>query len=485
MRRGVRIVVVLLLVAVVVAGRLVAMPSAVPRASSPPGDAVAVVSPSVADLAGPPLKLGMGAGIGDRLDPSVAASLRRASIGVLRFGDIHADDYDWVSGCTYGEDGRRECTGAGINSPLDAFLRFAGQAEARPLIVVNGEVDDPQQAAAEVAYYWQHCVRPAGHPCPDPYWEIGASPANWKHFAVPLPARHLRDAYVIEPDQYAALVVTYAAAMRHALDQIDPKLPLEIVADEWIAGATDQSWTAKVAAIDTHYAPLLYAPPGPAPSAGDIVRAAQEGNQGRPGIDPWLQDLRVSLAQFSGTYGIIVGQWSIDANTIGEPAIYGTYLQAIFAAEMLAHLWQNAQPQGPAPLLQAIQYPLTGNAQEPFDFFTAAPRAAMAVYSLVGNHFGAHPLALQEGEDAQRAGIVAAAAAIGTGQAGLLLVNSSQTNSYSLRLRGLPDGPREMWWIVPAAGAPAGASPVQHALVHGDRVQLPPWSIAVLRAGRS
>src|SRR5262249_48831467 len=149
---------------------------------------------------GPPVALGFGAGLGDRLDPSMAQRLRYANLGVLRFGDLHADDYDWQSGCSYGDNGqcRHEST-----TNLDAFLQFAGQVGAQPLITVNGEVDNPQQAAALVTYYWQHCIRPPGRSCRNPYWEVGSSPANWAHFAVPLQERRSSDAYRIQPDQYA------------------------------------------------------------------------------------------------------------------------------------------------------------------------------------------------------------------------------------------------------------------------------------------
>jgi hypothetical protein len=489
MRRWLPAAVLLLLVAGTLAQFLTGSSSSRHLTPALAGDAVAIGRSSADDLEGTPIALGMGAGIGDRLDPGMAALLHGAGAGVLRFGDIHADDYDWVSGCSYGDAGQRECSGAaGSAGKLDAFLKFAGQAGAQPLIVLNGEVDNPQQAGALVTYYWQHCVHPAGTrtSCPNPYWEIGDSPANWKHFAVPLPERRPDDAYVIQPDQYAALVVTYAAAMRHALRLINPTIPLQIVADEWIAGATDQSWTADVVAVDTHYAPLLYTPPGPTPTEREILSAVQSDNyQGRPGIDSWLQDLRESMAQFSGTRGIIVGEWSIDANpSVEEPSVYGTYVQALFTAEMLAHFWQDAHPRGQSPLLMAVQYPITGNEQEPFDISTGKARASTAVYTLVGRYFGPHPIGLQEGIDAQRAGIVAAAALVRPGLASLLLVNSNPDRPYDLGLYGLPAGPCEMWWIGPDTTQPTGVGPVHHIRLTGDHVRLPPYAIAVVRAGK-
>ena len=68
---------------------------------------------------------------------------------LLRFGDLAADSYDWETDCSYGNDGRvPECgVGAGSGSSFDHFLQFAGKVGGTPLIVVNGEIDDPQQAA--------------------------------------------------------------------------------------------------------------------------------------------------------------------------------------------------------------------------------------------------------------------------------------------------------------------------------------------------
>ncbi|HVA91756.1 MAG TPA: hypothetical protein VNL71_18165 [Chloroflexota bacterium] len=428
--------------------------------------------------------LGVSAGIDDRLDPSIAAVLREAGVRVVRFGGLGSDDYNWETGCRYGDSGsQRECTGApGKNGVLDKFLRFAAQVGAQPIIVVNGEVDDPQQAARMVSYYEEHCLpdltRPS-RPCLQPYWEIGNSPANWKHFAVPLAARLPDDAYTIQPDQYAALVVSYAAAMRRVAPCGGC---LKIVADEWITGATDQSWTDAVTVIDTHYSPLLYSSSvEPVPSESAIITAAQSGFGGRPSIDIWLSDLRESLDQFTNgqRIGIMVGQWSIDANALQEPAVYGGYVQAIFAADLFIHFWHDAQPGGPNPLLLATQYPLSGGAQEPFDIATGLPRPATRVYALVDHYLGAHPLPVSLGGGLRREGILAAAAVNDARQASVLLVNSDQHHAHQLTLQGLPSGPRDLWWFTQDGDGNAG--PLQHTRLAGATVTLPPWSIAVLQ----
>jgi hypothetical protein len=338
-----------------------------------------------------------------------------------------------------------------------------------------------------VAYYWGHCVyahdaqgRPSGT-CLQPYWEIGYSPATWRHFAIPLPARRASDEATIQPDQYAALVISYAAAMQRATP---PHTQLLIVADEWITGATDQSWVARVGAIDTHYASFLYVPGSPQPTRDQIITAIQNNSvSGRPGIDTRLEELRSSLAQFSNSdsIGIIVGQWTIDAyDQLDEPTVYAGYIQAIFAAEIMAHLWQNADPGGINPVIGAIQYPIIGSSQEPFDVVSGAPRSAVAVYHLVDAYFGAYPRSVMVGDSLSRQGVVAAAAAR-QGVTSVLLVNTDREHPISVRLRGLPDGPCRMVWIEPDQ-AGTGASPTHETVVRGMQVTLPPWAIAVVQA---
>lgn len=461
-----------------------------------PADAV-VVSP----VGGPgrdEIALGMGSDSTDDLDAThfpgndIASALRGAGLGLLRFGADSADGYDWESGCSYADDGRYpECgprTGQG--SSFDHFLQFASVVGARPLIAVNGEIDAPQQAARMVAYYWQHCTRDVHAPgrhaatCAQPYWEIGYSPATWTHFAIPLPNRRTGDKATIQPDQYAALVISYAAAMQRANP---PGIPLRIVADEWITGATDQSWVtlAHVVAIDTHYTSLLYVPGSAPPTAAEVTHAVLgDSATGLPGIDTRLEDLRSSLAQFSGSehIGVIVGQWSIDAyDRQDEPTIYGGYVQAVFTAELLAHLWQDAAPAGPNPLIGAIQYPIIGSSQEPFDDASGQPRAALAVYQLVDQHFGGAAASVALGAALSRQGVMAAAAQVRPGVRGVLLVNTDARRAVTLQLKGVGRGACHMWWIVPDAHGVAGVSTLYHKTVRAGSITLPPWAIAVVQ----
>jgi hypothetical protein len=448
-------------------------------------DALRVASPPPGPLPAP-LRLGLGSSTDPSLNPAIASSLHAAGVSLLRFGDVYADDFDWQHDCVYGDIGTRaECYGpGGQGGKLDQFLAFAGGLHAQPLVVVNGEIDDPQQAANEVAYYWRHCAHQSGRPCLDPYWEIGDSPAAWRHFAVPLRARGRSDAVTVTPDQYAALVVSYAAAMARATPYYLSH-QIKIVASEWITGATDESWISTLSGggVDTHYAPMLYAPPGPAPSTRDILQSLEQGSSGRPGIDLWLRDVRDSLAQFSqsGSIKIMVGRWSIDGNAgLYEPAVYGSYTQALFAAALFAHLWQDSQAAGANPLLMAIQAPLAGQAQEPFDLATSEPRAVVAVYALINRYFQGYPLSVQRGAALARENILAAGVR-GERETMLLIVNEDTERPQGLMLEQRPRAGAEWWWVAPDSRRAAGVSAVRHASLSGERLLLPAGAIAVVR----
>lgn len=483
---------------------LLSPPQRRPTPSLPP-DALVVGDLPAAGVAPAPL-LGMGTEITDDLEVGfppgsvVAPVLRGISLALLRFPDAGADDYDWPSGCSYGGDGRRDC-GNGVGqegSAFDHFLQLDAQVGARPLIVVNGEVDDPQLAARLVSYYEQHCVHGAaagGHsgPCIQPYWEIGFSPVTWKHFAVPLGNRRAADASVILPDQYAALVSTYAAAMQAsyaASIRMQPPgaLPtIQIVADEWITGATDQSWVRSVAAVDTHYPPPLYSSRASPPSPDQIV-ASVRGTLGRPDIGSWLADRRNSIAQFDNSAGIglIVGQWAIDANTnpATEPLVYGGYMQAVVAAELFARLWEDAAAARSNPLIAAIQYPIIGSSQEPFDATSGVGRAATAVYRLVNRYFTGQPVPVGLGATIQRDGIAATATHDTGGGVRVLVVNTDRGRPLTVVLQGLSPGPCQVWWLAPDAATQSGISAIQHRSLTGRRLTLPPWAIAVVQVGR-
>ncbi len=431
------------------------------------------------------MALGLGIGLGDIPSNSLAGPIRAARLQVLRFLDTHADDYDWQQGCVYGSTGTRpDCYNrAGHGSPLDQFMAFAGQVGAQPLIAVNGEIDDPQQAAQLVAFYWQHCAHAPDQDCPDPYWEIGDSPATWSHFAIPLKQRQPSDSSMATPDQYAALVTSYKAAMVLAAPYYRQH-PIKIVADEFITGATDESWIDALAhgGVDTHYAPLIYSSGSHTLGVQDIVQAVENGYGDRPGVDAWLESLREGLQQFdqSSSIKIFIGRWSIDANTgLNEPSVYGGYAQALFTAALLARVWDDAG--GDNPIAMAVEAPMFGPAQEPFDIATSAPRSAIDVYTLLGRYFGTHPVAVQLGSGATKAGVLAAGATTDTGERRLLLVNLDGKKAQSVDLQAGSGSAAEMWWIAPDSSRADGAGAVRHARLSGSRISIPPWSVAVVR----
>ena len=459
-----------------------------PLRSAMPPDVVQVEPYTGAEL----LRLGMSTEPSDSLSVTsapgelLAREARAAGVSVLRFGDIDADNYDWRSGCIYGDDSRLhpQCADVARTGSFDRFLRLAGAIGATPFIVVNGQIDDPQQADAEVAYYWAHCAAlMRQHICPEPYWEIGSSPATWRHYALPMTNRRPDDASMIAPDQYGALVSAYAAAM----GRVDHRI--QIVANDWIAGATDQSWVAVVDAVDTHYAPLLSSGTSSLPTAAQIAASVAQGSPGRLGVDDWLQDLRSNLSQFSNSSSvdIVIGRWSIDANI--NPGVhdsdptYQGYAQALFTAVLLAHLWQDAGRRGPNPLIMALQFPIIGTSQEPFDVVTGRSHPAVAVYALLHGRFGAHPSHVQVGAALQRAGVVVAAAYQRPGLLSVLLVNTG-TRTAIVRLRGEPAGTPRAWCIAPDPLAATGVSAVQAVDITGGRIAVRSHAICVAAIGR-
>jgi hypothetical protein len=214
----------------------------------------------------------------------------------------------------------------------------------------------------------------------------------------------------------------------------------------------------------------------------NVIQAVAHGYLDRPGIDAWLESLREGLQQFdqSSSLKIFIGRWSIDANTgLGEPNVYGGYAQALFTAALLARVWDDAG--GANPIAMAVEAPMIGPAQEPFDIATSSPRSAVDVYTLLGRYFGAHPvpIELRNGDTADD--VLPAAATTDAGDTRLLLVNLDQKLAHSVDVQGTAAQAAEMWWIVPDPSRPDGASLARHMLLSGSRITIPPWGIAVVR----
>jgi len=264
-----------------------------------------------------------------------------------------ADSYDWrtdaiapivpagrSSWASFG------CSKSTRRYPAVSVLRVLDAARARAassVVVLDGEVDDPQSAAGEVGLIVRRYGAAFARAI---YWEIGAAPANWRYFGAPLTRRRAGMRLRCAPDQYAALVTGYAAAIAAALGTDASGAPAvpRIVADAWITNATDQSWTRVVTAVDTSYYPFSSLGARPAtraavarsvsdPPADDAVPLDQP-------LDRQIEGLRANLDQYSGGggVGVLVGQWNIDVNTSSTNPVYASAAQGVFVARMLLRL---------------------------------------------------------------------------------------------------------------------------------------------------
>ncbi len=138
---------------------------------------------------------------------------------------------------------------------------------------------------------------------------------------MPLTARRGDEHILCTPDQYAAVVTSYAAAITAALGAPPLGTPSDkawprVVADAWIANSTDQSWTGVVTAVDARYYPYTATEPA---SQAAIASSVISPTAGAVSLDDQLNSLRDSLAQYgqsgqSGSVGLFIGQWNVDAN---------------------------------------------------------------------------------------------------------------------------------------------------------------------------
>jgi len=284
-------------------------------------------------------------------------------LGLIRIGtgtgNVTADDYDWASDANYGDDGRRRGASSGCQDtyttgpptrfrPAASVLRVldrAGALGATPVVVLNGETDDPQAAAQLVRLI---TARDGLAFARRIYWEIGSQPARWRHFGVPLALRRDNQRIVCSPDGYAALVNAYTAAIAAALgDSTAPgggTITPRIIADAYISNATDGSWTDAVTSVDTQYYP--YASPARRPaSAADVAgsietRSAPE----QDALGPQLGALYGFLTQYAGgsRLGLFVGEWDLDTKSDADDPLYDSAPQGVFVARVLLTLMADA-----------------------------------------------------------------------------------------------------------------------------------------------
>ena len=407
------------------------------------------------------------------------------TITLVRVGGAKADDYDWRSD-TYAplRPGHAIAASAGCftppHGPGATVLRVLDRVralKATAVVVLGGEVDDPQAAAGLVRLvvrrYGLRFARRI-------YWEIGNAPAAWQHFGVPLVARQHDEHITCSPDQYAAVVTSYAAAIAAALGGADPQRhrPL-IVADEWIANATDQSWTGVVTAVDTQYYPFNFNSPDLHPATAAEVAQSVAGLGRAPGtaLDQRLFGLHANLGQYNGgaDLGLFMGAWNVDANASpSNPAnlLYGSSAEAVFAARLLMHLARAGVA------MAAWAPPLYTSAQAPFTL-SGEPTPGYRVLAALRVLAGAHLLTMRA-----RPGIDALAARLADGRIAVVLANAAGKGAVTLHVRVSGGATRPVTATVQSLtpAAPAGTTTRRTLRLADARVRVPALGVVLMTA---
>jgi hypothetical protein len=416
---------------------------------------------------------------GDRGCAALAGAGR--AVTLVRVGAATADSYDWRTD-SYAplQRGRAIAASAGCvtppHGPGATVLRVLDRARAlraRAVVVLNGEVDDPQGAAGLVRLVVQRYGLGFARRID---WEIGNAPAAWQHFGVPLLARQRDEHITCSPDQYAALVTSYAAAIAAALGGADPqrRWPV-IVADEWIANATDQSWTGVVTAVDTQYYP--FSSPGlqPATAAEVAQSVAGLGRAPSTGLDQRLFGLRANLSQYNAgrDLSVFVGAWSVDANaSFSNPAnpLYGSSAEAVFVARLLMHLARDGVA------MAAWAPPLYTSAQAPFTA-SGEPTAGYRVLAALRVLADAHLLTLRG-----RPGIDGLAARLADGRIAVVLANATGKGAITLHVgvRGGTARPVGATVQTFAPAAPGGLTTRRTLSLADARVSVPALGIVLM-----
>jgi len=331
---------------------------------------------------------------GDTSCAALADVQAGAGVALVRVGADDADDYDWRAD-TYDAPKnpghpRKASPGCPAQGPAASVLRVLDRVHslhAQAVVVLNGEIDDPGAAYGLVTLIARRFGAAFARAV---YWEIGNAPAEWQHFGVPLTARRGDEHILCTPDQYAAVVTSYAAAITSALGAPPPGTPSDkawprVVADAWIANSTDQSWTGVVTAVDARYYP--YAATEPASRAA-IASSVVSPTTSAVSLDDQLNSLRDSLTQYDqgSSVRLFIGQWNVDADTYPlsvSPGtdLYASYGQAIFVADLLLHFARHGVD------MAAWAPPLYGAPQAPFASGQPSPGyvALTALATLAGS----------------------------------------------------------------------------------------------------
>jgi len=391
------------LVAVLALARAVSAPTAAPR--SAPVALLTVDARGQGGTALSPALFGVGVDLasgsyvrpGDAHCVALANVQAGSGVALVRIGARAADDYDWPADTYYNLQNPRlpikASPGCPAPGPAASVLRVLDRVRAlhaRAVVVLNGETDDPRAAYGLVTLIARRFGDAFARAI---YWEIGNEPAEWQHFGVPLTARRGDEHILCTPDQYAAVVTSYAAAITAALGASSPGTPSDkawprVVADAWIANATDQSWAGLVTAVDARYYPYMTTEPA---SQDAIASGVVSPTAGAVSLDDQLSSLRDSVAQYdqSGSVRLFIGQWNVDANA--DPSagadFYASYGQAVFVADLMLHLARHGGA------MAAWAPPFYGAPQAPFASGQPSPGYAVltALATLAGSRLLATP----------------------------------------------------------------------------------------------
>ncbi len=231
---------------------------------------------------------------------NTVAFARQAGFTVERFpGGLYADYYDWRNGVGVQTARPAASPLPGASPSLNTFgtdeaMQFAGATSAELLITVNILTGTPQQAADWVRYVNASGTRVR-------YWEIGNESYST----------------AMTPDQYAALFLQFAQAMR----AVDPNIKLGAIADEQYGHSVQPvhpGWTDRVLtlagsqidwlAVHCGYAPLIFE------DRGWDIRTVYAAELAAPAlIASQLTDLTARIARIvparASSIAIAVTEW--------------------------------------------------------------------------------------------------------------------------------------------------------------------------------
>jgi len=133
--------------------------------------------------------------------------------------------------------------GGNTSSPGSSLAEFATWCKwvgCHAIVQLPGEINQPQVAAAEVAYA-EHTLGFKPN-----YWEIGNEPAQWTHFGIPWSNWNTSQSQNASPGSYAQVVQAYSKAMR----VVDPAIHLIGLSGVGTGGYNEAVWIRATVALN-------------------------------------------------------------------------------------------------------------------------------------------------------------------------------------------------------------------------------------------